>query len=83
MNAQNNSRPILNDDVRAAHGYHQAAEQGDVCAQTHLGWMYAHGQGVLQDKLLALHWYRKAAEQGDTLAKNNLKKMNEKKTGIA
>ena len=50
----------------------QPAEQGDVEAQTNLGWMYDNGQGVPQDYKEAVRWYTKAAEQGDAEAQTNL-----------
>ena len=42
-----------------------SAEQGDPKAQSKLGHMYSHGQGVSQNYAEAVRWYRKAADQGD------------------
>jgi TPR repeat protein len=48
------------------------AEQGNATAQTLLGFMYGHGQGLPENAAEALKWYRKAAEQGDVGAQSNL-----------
>ena len=42
----------------------QAAEDGDLDAQTALGYFYSHGIGVVKDVREAVKWYRMAAEQG-------------------
>ncbi len=60
-----------------------AAEQGDVDAQTFIGWMYAEGRGVAKDGAEAVRWYRKAAEQGVAQAQNNLGTMYGKGDGVA
>ena len=56
----------------------QAAEQGDVRAQSILGLMYEKGSLVEKDRNLAVKWYRKAAEQGDASAQNSLGRMYDK-----
>src|SRR5436189_79965 len=38
----------------------------------HLGYCYAHGQGVAKDEVEAVKWYRKAAEQNFAYAQTNL-----------
>src|SRR5271166_583223 len=55
----------------AAHNYVRAAEiflplaaEGDARAQSYLGFMYAHGQGVPQNYMVSAGWYRCAADQG-------------------
>ena len=48
------------------------AEQGDVDALFHLGYLYESGRGVSQDYKEAAKWYRKAAEQGNANAQCNL-----------
>ena len=48
------------------------AEQGNANAQSNLGVMYEHGDGVIQDYAEAVKWYRLAAEQGNASAQNNL-----------
>ena len=48
------------------------AEQGDVDAQFHVGFMYNVGEGVPQDQKEAAKWYRLAAKQNDAWAQNNL-----------
>ena len=42
----------------------EMAEQGDANAQSILGKMYAHGQGVLQDYARAHMWYNIAGANG-------------------
>ena len=50
----------------------QSAEQGNLKAQSHLGYMYYVGEGVKQDYVEAVKWYRQAAAQGDRDAQYNL-----------
>ena len=50
----------------------QAAEQGVASAQTSLGLMYFHGEGVPEDMREAARWFRKAAEQGVATAQYTL-----------
>ena len=52
-----------------------AAGQGDASAQTSLGLMYFHGEGVLEDMREAAKWFREAAEQGDAKAQYTLAHM--------
>ena len=47
--------------------YREAAEKGDVEAQSSLGSMYENGHGIERDYVEAAKWYRKAAEQGDMM----------------
>ena len=44
--------------------YRKAADQGDAKAQSNLGAMYCHGQGVAQSYKETAVWFRKAADQG-------------------
>jgi len=44
--------------------YRRAAELGHTGARFHLGWLYAHGEGVEQNLSLAKKWYREAALNG-------------------
>ena len=48
------------------------AEEGHAPAQTRLGELYRHGQGVARDHDEALSWFRKAADQGDADAQGIL-----------
>ena len=57
------------------------AEQGDVRAQSLLGFMYQKEKGVPQDHKTAIKWYKLAAEQGDVSAQVNLGGMYAKGTG--
>ncbi len=59
------------------------ADQGDADAQSNLGHMYAHGQGVTNDDAEAVKWYRKAADQGNAEAQNNLGVMYQEGRGVA
>ena len=61
----------------------QAAERGDVQAQSHIGFMYMSGEGVPENATEALRWLGLAAEQGDATAQNNLGVMYDKGQGIA
>jgi TPR repeat protein len=58
------------------------AEQGDAMAQTTLGFIYEHGQGVTQDSTQAASWFRKAAEQGRAAAQTALGVMYESGLGV-
>ncbi len=58
------------------------AEQGLASAQTILGAMYHHGQGVPQDYIQAVKWYRLAAEQGEAYAQFILGDMYERGEGV-
>ncbi len=51
---------------------HPLADQGDVAAQTSLGYLYANGKGVLQDFTEAAKWYRLAADRGGAVAQLGL-----------
>lgn len=50
----------------------QAAAQRNAWAETDLGTLYAHGDGVPQNYTQAFSWYRKAAAQGDATAHHDL-----------
>ena len=63
---------VRQDYTEAAKWYREAADQGDVDAQTVLGNLYLAGNGVRQDYTEAAKWYRKAAEQGITDAQTAL-----------
>ena len=56
--------------------------QGDVEAQSYLGFMYHNGTGVLQDYAEAVKFYRSAAEQGNDFAQFKLGFMYEKGKGV-
>jgi len=62
--------------------WRQAAERGEVDAQTQLASAYYLGQGVAPDYHEALTWYRKAAEQGDRKAQTVLGLMHEGGEGV-
>lgn len=52
----------------AARWYTQAAEQGDIEAQTKLAGMYYDGKGIVQDRERALRLYHTAAQAGNAVA---------------
>ncbi|MGD0547499.1 MAG: tetratricopeptide repeat protein, partial [Terracidiphilus sp.] len=58
--------------VEAARVCRASAEQGDAKAQSRLGYMYSHGQGVPQDYSEAFRWYSKAADQGEATGQSGL-----------
>ena len=60
------------DFATALRGFQSHAEQGDAFAQSNLGFMYYHGEGVPENDSKALRWFRLAAEQGDASAQLNL-----------
>ena len=73
----------------AAHNYVRAAEiflplaaDGDARAQSYLGFMYAHGQGVPQNYMVSAGWYRCAADQGFANAQYMLGLMYDKGQGV-
>ncbi len=66
----------------AARLYKLAADQGDAAAQTNLGLMYDHGQGVTQNYQEAVRLYKLAVDQGYALAQSNLGGMYYKGTGV-
>ena len=48
------------------------AEKGDILAQTELGEMYLHGNGVKVDYKKSMEWSKKAAEKGSYRAMTNI-----------
>ena len=60
------------DYIAALHEFRPLAEQGDAEAQSMLGFMYHHGEGVAQDDAQAVKWHRKAAGQGNADGQYNL-----------
>jgi len=58
------------------------AEQGDVIAQSNLGYMYHSGRGVPRSYIEAITWYRLAAEQGSAHAQFNLGVMYANGVGV-
>lgn len=62
--------------------YQKKAEQGQVKAQNHLGWMYGNGYGVAQDNVLSAQWYAKAAAQNDAKGQYHLGFMFEQGLGV-
>lgn len=72
----NASEPLLQQAAQgnrqALQRIRQAAAQGNTQAETDLGILYAHGDGVPQNYTLAFSWYRKAAAQGDAVARHDI-----------
>jgi len=63
---------VAQDYVDAVKWNRKAADEGFAPAQSNLGVMYEHGQGVAQDYAEAAKWYRKAADQDYVLGQSNL-----------
>ena len=49
--------------------------EGYAPAQSHIGALYEHGNGVKQNVAQAKAWYQKAADHGDILAKYDLERL--------
>ena len=58
------------------------AEQGNVLAQSNLGFMYYEGRGFPKDDKEAVKWYRLSAEQGLAIAQYNLGLMYDNGLGV-
>jgi S1-C subfamily serine protease len=58
------------------------AEQGDMHAQSNLGFMSEYGQGMARDEQQAVHWYRRSAKNGLAVAQFNLALMYANGRGI-
>ena len=59
------------------------AEHGVAKAQTHLGFMYAHGRGVPQSYVEAARWYCRAAAQDEATAQYMLGLQYDKGQGVS
>ena len=60
------------DYATALREFRPLVNQGHAIAQSYLGFMYGHGEGVPQDHAEAVKWYREAANQGFARAQSNL-----------
>jgi S1-C subfamily serine protease len=58
------------------------AEQGDMHAQSNLGFMYEYGQGTAMDEQQAAYWYLQSARSGLAVAQFNLALMYASGGGI-
>ncbi len=74
---------VAQDYAEAVKWFRRAAEQGNVFAQSHFGWIYAEGEGVTQDYAEAVKWFRLAAEQGHAPAQYSLGLRYAKGQGVA
>ncbi|MGH6838068.1 MAG: tetratricopeptide repeat protein, partial [Methylocella sp.] len=70
------------DYVTAARIFTDLALLGDARAQTYLGYLFAHGQGVPQNYMVAAGWYRCASQQGFPAAEYLLGLMYDKGQGV-
>jgi TPR repeat protein len=57
-----------------------AAEQGDELGQYHLGYCYAHGEGVPEDYVTAYMWLNLASAQRHPLAMREKSDLTERMT---
>jgi TPR repeat protein len=71
-----------NDFAAAARWYAEAAEAGDVAAETRLGWLYRTGRGVARDYNTALHWFSLAAHQGSPAGEYSLALLYQEGQGV-
>ena len=76
------SRGIEPDAERGAKLILQAAQQGDVSAQSQMGELYAAGRGVAQDWDEAWRWFFFASTQGDGYAYFSLGVMYQQGLGV-
>ncbi|UZO02429.1 uncharacterized protein OCT59_020910 [Rhizophagus irregularis] len=84
LNLHPNSKPIgisepqmtkeinVDDTKKLFEWYMKAAEEGNLGAQTNIGFHYQNGIGVPKDENKAFEWYMKAAKGGNLDAQNNL-----------
>lgn len=70
------------DYVTAARIFTDLAPLGDARAQTYLGYMFAHGQGVPQNYMVAAGWYRCASQKGFPEAQYLLGLLYDKGQGV-
>ncbi len=68
--------------VASANAARAQAERGDAKAESLLGHMYYHGQGVPQNYVEAFRWYSKAADQGDAKAEYAIGYMYRRGEGV-
>ncbi len=76
------SRTIAADLQSALRIWMQAAESGDLEAQTSVGEIYERGMGVAPDYEAAAKWYQKAADKNYARALFNLGTMYEQGLGV-
>lgn len=70
-------------DLHIFNAYRDAAEQGDVIAQSKLGYLYDTGRIIAENNTLARVWYEKALVQGDMDAAVNLGVMYQNGDGVS
>src|SRR6185312_11351087 len=68
--------------VASANAARAQAERGDAKAESLLGHMYYHGEGVPQNYAEAFRWYSKAADQGDAKAEYTIGYMYRRGEGV-
>ena len=73
---------LRSDYAEAAKWWRKAADQGDVRAQSDMGWLYAHGRGVATNYAEAATWYRKSAARGNSVAQFSLGWMSANGLGV-
>ena len=67
----------------AARLFRELADAGDADAQSTMGDLCLHGEGVPKDPVQAVAWYRNAAAQGQVIAEINLGVCYEKGIGVS
>ena len=85
---------VAADFVKGSEAYHSGdfntaltelmplAKQGDAIAQSYIGIMYEHGEGVLENDKTAVKWFTLAAKQGHAKAQSNLGVMYKRGNGV-
>jgi TPR repeat protein len=68
------------DYVPAIRVFRTMAKQGDAKAQSVLGIMYRHGEGVARSPVRAFLWFSRAAARGDAKAKAELRDVSQAMT---
>lgn len=68
--------------AEAVYWYTQAAEQGSVEAQAHLGCIYMYGKNSFPVFDKAVYWLEKAADQNDADSQNRLGELYERGLGV-
>jgi TPR repeat protein len=77
------SWPAYKNNNQAMVYFKQAAEAGDLIAQTYVGFLYERGKGIDHDYAAALKWYKLAATKGYMPAQDLIGRMYRDGRGVA